>query len=398
MSVSALAEGMVERGHRVTVFTTNSNLDQQLDVPINCPINVDGVTVWYFEQVDLQAKYFWWSRYLSQSMGYLYTPALKRVMREMLPSVDVVHTQMPFIYPSMAAGRLAAAGGKPFFYNQRGVFHPERLRYRGFKKKLYIDLIEKPLMRRATGLIALTPEEIETYHQMGIQTPCHLVPNGIDVRRFRREARPNAFADLGITDVTKVVLFLGRLHPQKGVDVLLDAFVSLARAVPEAKLVLAGPDEHNLSSQLSAQAESKGLAERVVFPGMVVGEEKLELLARADVFVLPSTGEGFSMAILEALASGTPVVVSPECNFPKVADVGAGKVVDRDPTKLSDAIRSYLEDSELARVAGQAAYEFAKDELGWSSIVARLEQIYLVALEQRPGRPALQRRVDRCGR
>ncbi|MHC6154910.1 glycosyltransferase [Bradyrhizobium elkanii] len=386
MSVSAMAEGMVERGHRVTVFATNSNLDQQLNVPVNCPVEVDGVTVWYFEQVDFQARYFWWSRYLSQSMGYLYTPALKRVMREMLPSVDIVHTQLPFIYPSMAAGRIAAAGGKPFFYHQRGVFHPERLRYRGLKKKLYIDLIEKPLMRSATGLIALTPEEIDIYHQMGIRTPCYLVPNGIDVRRFRREARPNAFANLGMTDVTKVVLFLGRLHPQKGIDVLLDAFFDLAHAVPEAMLVLAGPDEHNLSSQLATLAESKGLGGRVVFPGMIVGEEKLELLARADVFVLPSTGEGLSMAILEALASGTPVVISPECNFPKVADVGAGIVVDRNPRMISEAIRSYLVNTELARAAGQAAYEFAKNELGWSRIVARLEQVYLVALEQMAGK------------
>src|SRR5882757_985285 len=222
MSVSAMAEGMVERGHRVTVFTTNSNLDQQLNVPVNCPVEVDGVTVWYFENVDLQAKYFWWSRYVSQSMGYLYTPALKSVMRGMLPSVDIVHTQMPFIYPSMIAGRLAAASGTPLFYNQRGVFHPERLRYRGLKKRLYIDLVEKPLMRRATGLIALTPEEVDSYHRLGIRTPCHLIPNGVDVGRFRRKAQPNAFANLGIADTTKVILFLGRLHPSNGVDVRLD--------------------------------------------------------------------------------------------------------------------------------------------------------------------------------
>lgn len=385
MSVSAMAEGMVKRGHRVTVFTTNSNLDEHLSIPMNCPVDVDGVTVWYFENVDFIAKYFWWLKYISQSMGYLFAPAMKRAIIEIFPSVDIVHTQMPFIYPSMIAGRLAAKNNKTLFYNQRGVFHPERLKYRGFKKKLYIDLIEKPIMKKATGLIALTPEELHSYRKLDVHTPCHLVPNGVDVEQFRRKAQPNAFAKFGITDATKVILFLGRLHPSKGIDLLLDAFFKLASLDLDVVLILAGPDEHRFSAGMVNAATSKGLGHRVVVPGMVVGEEKLELLARADVFVLPSTGEGHSMAILEALASGTPVVISPECNFSRVEEVGAGKVVDRDPSKLANAIKLYLTDGVLAQASAQAAYALAK-EFSWPPIIERLEHIYLAALGVRNGK------------
>jgi hypothetical protein len=126
-TVSAAAEGMVARGHRVTVFTTNSNLDEDLDVAVDQPVLVDGVEVWYFRHQHLMQRYLWWLKYLSQSIGFLFTPALPAAMREILPSIDIVHTQMPFVYPTMMAGRLAIAAGKPLFYNQHGVFHPSRL-------------------------------------------------------------------------------------------------------------------------------------------------------------------------------------------------------------------------------------------------------------------------------
>jgi glycosyltransferase involved in cell wall biosynthesis len=379
-SVSAVAEEMAARGHRVTVFTTNRNLDQDLDVPTDQPIDVDGVTVWYFRHEDIMRKYFRWSKYLSQSMGYLYTPALRRSMREILPSVDVVHTQMPFIYPTMAAARLAISAYKPLIYNQRGNFHPQRLEYRGLKKRLYMELVEKPIMRRATTLIALTTEEIDSYRALGIKTPCCLVPNGIDVGKFRRAHRPNALTDLGITESARVILFLGRLHPSKGADLLVDSFFRIASSHSDAVLVLAGPDEHGFVQQIRADAFERGLGDRVIVPGMVVGERKVELLARADLFVLPSTGEGQSIAILEALASGTPVIISPECNFSIVEEAGAGMVVKRDAAMVAETISRFLSDPILAESAGECGYALARDKFGWTPIVDALQGIYRSAI------------------
>jgi glycosyltransferase involved in cell wall biosynthesis len=380
-SVSSVAEAMVKRGHRVTVFTTNSNLDEDLDVPVDQPVHVDGVEVWYFRRRDLVKKYFWWLKYVSQSMGFLVTPALAPAMRKLLPSVDIVHTQMPFVYPTMVAGRLAISANKPLFYNQRGVFHPTRLGYRALKKRLYIELVEKPIMRRASGLIALTPDEIDSYRALGIETPCHVVPNGIDVAQFRRTPRMASLSALDIKESDQVILFLGRLHPSKGVDLLVDAFFRIISRHPDALLVIAGPDEHGFAEKIRSEVARQDLEHRILIPGMVMGDLKTDLLARADLFALPSMGEGSSMAILEALASGTPVIISPECNCPVVDEVKAGAVVERDANLIAQAISRFLSDKVLSSVASEAAYSLARDKLGWPSIVDKLERIYLGALQ-----------------
>src|SRR5262245_10113191 len=119
--VAALAEGMVARGHQVTVFATNGNGDVDLDVPTDRAVDVDGVSVWYFRRTEPLREHLPWLKYLSQSIGFLYTPDLVPVMRSMIESIDVVHTHMPFVYPTQAAARLAIASGRPLFYSQQGV-------------------------------------------------------------------------------------------------------------------------------------------------------------------------------------------------------------------------------------------------------------------------------------
>ena len=371
---------MVARGHQVTVFATNGNGDVDLDVPTDRAVEVDGVSVRYFRREEPFKRYVPWIKYLSQSIGYLYTPDLLPVMRSMLSSVDIVHTQMPFIYPTQAAARLAVARCRPLFYSQRGLFDPSRLRFRAWKKALYVRLVERPIMRRATGLIALTPDEISSFKALGVQTPVHLIPNGINVEEFRRVASPGSLVDLGISDAHQVILFLARLHEIKGPDIAVDAFIRIAQKHPNAVLVLAGNDEQGLLARLMEKVTAANLQKRVLTPGLVSGPRKINLLARADVFVLPSIGEGLSMATLEALASGTPVIISRECNLPIVGQEDAGAVVNRTPEDFAQAISRLLSNSQQRKESGEAAYRLARDRFSWSPILDRLEDIYLRAI------------------
>ena len=105
LSVSATAENLVRKGHQVTVFTTNSNLDQDLDVPVDRPIDVNGVEVWYFRRKDVIQQYLPFVPYLSKSIGFLYCPRMKAELARHVPRVDVVHTHQPFIYPTYAAAQ-----------------------------------------------------------------------------------------------------------------------------------------------------------------------------------------------------------------------------------------------------------------------------------------------------
>jgi glycosyltransferase involved in cell wall biosynthesis len=353
LSVSSLAEALVRRGHEVIVFTSDSNLDQTLEVPTERAVDVDGVQVWYFKRWLPLRRFLPGVTYVSKSIGFLYSPHMAEVLNRTVPSVDVVHTHLPFNYPTYAAARAAFAHGKPLFYHQRGVFDPERLKFRSLKKTLYLKLVEIPILRRATTLIALTDTEVLTYRRLGVDTPCRVIPNGIDAPKHDSRG-PDLLNPLGIQPEHKLILFLGRIHPIKGADRLLDAFKRVQGSFPEALLVLAGPDEFGLESALRKQSEVLLRTRRVIFPGMVTGFLKAQLLARADLFCLPSDAEGFSMAALEAMAAETAVLLSPDCHFPEVESCGAGVISDSAPEALTGALAKLLAARESLKSMGRA--------------------------------------------
>jgi glycosyltransferase involved in cell wall biosynthesis len=375
IALASLAERLVQRGHEVIVFTTNANLDQMLDVAPNRPHDVDGVQVWYFERHEPLQKWFPNVPYLARSMGTLYSPLMARQLAQRAPEVDIVHAHLPFIYPTFAAGRAAARAGKPLFYSQHGVFDPERLRFRGLKKRVYLSLVEGPIVRRATTLVALTEAEVESYRLIGARGPVRVIPNGVDLPALTAPRIEDA--PLGIRPDHKVVLFMGRLHPIKGADKLLEAFLRIVQRHGDAHLVLAGPDEFGIEQQFRDRVRAAGLEHRVAFPGMVQGEDKRRLLLRADLFVLPSAAEGFSMAVLEAMAAQTAVLLSPGCHFDEVEAVGAGRVTTTSVDCLSAALDDMLSDVAALRAMGARGRELAAAKYSWSDIAQQYEEMYM---------------------
>jgi glycosyltransferase involved in cell wall biosynthesis len=384
--VSSLAETLVRQGHDVTVFTTNSNSDEQvnedLDVPVDCPVVVNGVQVWYFRRTDAVKRCLSFIPYLARSVGWLYAPRMQAELRRRVPGVDLVHTLLPFVYPTYAAAQAARRLHKPLFYHQQGNFDPLRLRFRSVKKRLYLAGIERPVLRRATTLIALSQGEVASYRALGVRTPCRLVPNGIDPDCFRRLPRSGTDERWRIPPGAQVVLFLGRLHALKGADRLLEAFLKIADSCPRAILIMAGPDDGSLERHYRKAIHSAGLGERVRFPGLVLGEDKLDLLARADVFCLPSLGEGFSMAVLEALASATPVLLSPRCYFPAVEAAGAGRVVPVDADAIARGLAELLARPEQLARMGQAGLELVRRNYSWEQVAKRLTAVYQEGIER----------------
>jgi glycosyltransferase involved in cell wall biosynthesis len=380
--VSAVAERVARRGHRVSVFTTTANLDCDLDVPADVPIDVDGVTVRYFKRHEPLKRFLPFIPYLAKSAGYLYAPGLRRALREAAPTADIVHTHFPCVYPTFAAARAARLADVPLLYHQRGAFDPARLGFRPWKKRLYIGLIEKGIMQQAAALIALTDFERITYRSLRVTTPSYVIPNGVDIREYRTSSTQPLHEIYGFPQHAPVVLFLGRLHPQKGAHLLLEAFARLHGKVPDATLIVAGPDEWGLAGRLHEMATGTERS-RGIFTGPVDGDLKRDLLARADLFCLPSEGEGFSVAVLEALASGTPVLLSPACNFPEVEEAGVGRVVSRDPEAIAAAMAHMLSDRDHLRSMGAAARRFVATCYDWECIVDRLLDLYARVLAQR---------------
>lgn len=376
VSVAAAAEMLVRKGHQVTVVSTTANNDTELDVPTGVPVDVDGVEVWYFKRQEPLQRMLPFVPYLSRSMGYLYAPEMRAALDRLVPSIDVVHTQGPFVYPTYAAGRAAIRHRKSLAYSQRGSFNGEALRFRAMKKRLYLAALEKPIMRRADVLVALTEAERASYRAIGMDTPIAVVPNGTEIPARRPDAAARIQSAFGIAPDAPMVLFLGRLHPSKGVDTLLDAFLQVMDGVPRAVLVIAGPDEWDMQARWRQQTTRFDQGTRVHFPGMISGDVKADILARADLFCLPSATEGFSNAVLEALASATAVMLSPACNFPEVEPAQAGVIVAADAGRMAAAMRNLLDRPAALRAMGENGRRFVEAHYSWDGITDRLAEVY----------------------
>jgi poly(glycerol-phosphate) alpha-glucosyltransferase len=161
---------------------------------------------------------------------------------------------------------------------------------------------------------------------------------------------------------------MGRLHPRKGVDVLIQAFK--AANIPSSWLLIVGPDE-GMMERISPMLDA-----RMVVTGYLEGRDRLAAFAAADVFALPAVGEGLPMVILEAMGAGLPVIVSPECYMPEVAVCGAGLEVIPQPESLSRALSQLLTNASLRQEMQQRGRQLVRNHFTWDAVALKLEQVY----------------------
>jgi glycosyltransferase involved in cell wall biosynthesis len=172
-----------------------------------------------------------------------------------------------------------------------------------------------------------------------------------------------------------VILFLGRLHHKKGLDLLAAAFKFLHESLPDAHLVVAGPDG-GAGAKFAQQVSRFGLSNQVHLVGPLYGKDKYAALRSAACFCLPSRQEGFSVAILEAMACRLPVVISEACHFQEVAEAGAGRVVALDPNEIATALHELLDDRDRGRQMGEAGYQLVRSCYTWPQIAKQCIAAY----------------------
>lgn len=370
-TVVALAEGLVQRGHEVWVAATDSNLTERLDVDTEAWHEVDGVRVRYFRMRDSWTKRLPLDYFRKSNADYR-VPDFGPWLRGEAPRFDIVHAHLAFAHANRVVAAWCKETGVPFVYQQHGVFDPVRMRHRALKKRLAFALWERRVCQAAAVLVALTEYEAKTYRALGLTGRVEVIPNGVHVPDSapRTDCLREHIPDLRDEDV--LTLFLGRLHPTKGVEVAVEAFLQLDD--PRAVLVVAGPDEFGLRAGLERLARQGGA--RVRFLGSVSGDAKSALLHRADLFILPTVSEGFSIAVLEALAHGCPVLTTAGAHFPEIEREGAGVILSRDAHAFATAIQSLGRDAEWRRVMGDSARRLVAERYTWARIVDRFEDLY----------------------
>lgn len=315
-----------------------------------------------------------------------YAPGLRTILSRIIPRVDLIHIHELWHYPHWLAYSFAQQHGIPYIVTPHGELAAWRLRYKWWKKVPYLALVQRRILRQAAGIHAITAGEEQDIRRYVGDAFIQIIPNGVDPRQFgpRTGERPleRRYPQLR---GRKVILFLGRLHKVKGVDLLAQAFSVVAGHRDDVVLVVAGPDE-GAQGDCEDILRRAGVRDKVVFTGMVSGTTKREVLSSADIFVLPSYGDVIGLAVLEAMASGLPVIISYNCQFPEVDREGAGLVIDTNVSQLVRALKHLLDRPDLCRIMGERARQLVEQRFSWDSIVGRVVRFYddIVSARNRP--------------
>lgn len=310
------------------------------------------------------------------------SPGLRRAARESARRADVVHAHGLWLMPNVATGHAAATAGKPLVVSPRGMLAPAALQFSAMRKRVFWHALQRHAYARAAAWHATSAQEADEIRAFGITAPIAVIPNGIDLPGFiadHAEARPR-----------RTMLFLSRLHPKKGLTVLLAAWAALAPDRPEWDLVIAGDGDAGHRAGLEAQVAGSGIP-RVAFAGPVHGADKNALLSRADLFVLPTRSENFGIAVAEALAAGIPAVVTTGAPWQGLQTERCGWWIEQGTAPLLAALSAAtaLPASERAAM-GLRGRSWMAREFAWPAIGSRMAAVYAWLAHGAP-RPACVR-------
>jgi len=366
-AITGMCLALARRGHTVTIATTDDYEGGHSHQP--------GEALG--EEVAVQYFPIQWPRRYGLSLPMV------EGLRRLIPDFDLVHIHSLYLFHTLVTGHWCRALGVPYVVRPHGTLDPYLRRRSRLKKTVYNWLVERRNLDHAAAVHYTSADERDLVALLGFKAPAVVVPLGIDLREFDDLPQPGMFRRRhpALLDKTLIV-FLGRLTPKKGLDLLAKAFGEVRRVVPQAHLVIAGPDDEGYGRQVRKFLADSGVDGHTTLLGMVAGREKLELLRDTDVWVLPSYTENFGLAVVEAMASGLPLVISNRVNiWNHIAAREAGLVVDCDASQVSQAICRVLREPDLGRRLAANALSLARTEFSWAAVGAQLEQVYYDLLQ-----------------
>lgn len=351
-----IASNLVERGHSVTIVTLQE--DEAL-VPLD-------------ERVEI--------RFLAPADQIF--PRLRKIIlgiRGLASEVDVIVVSGIWGPVDGLALRIARIRDTPVYIRICGMLEDYILRRNAWKKQLARTLYVDANLHRAAGLLVNTEIEGQHVKALGFNTNVKVIPNGVEPSAPEEnltKATALELLNLDIPKGAKIVLYLGRIHPKKGLHAFIPAFAGCLEKLPNWNLVVAGDyfseDYKNQIETLISEFQLQG---KIHFTGEVAANRKQAAFSLADAFVLPSQSEGFSNAVVEALSWGLPVLITKGCNFPEVEECGAGKVVDYNTESLRDGLLELIEDSVDLSTYRKNARQLVKEKYLLADIVDKYESL-----------------------
>lgn len=362
-----ISKYLVKKGHEVTVYTTDvydskSKLTYEED-----PMIMDGVTVYHFKNI---------SNSLAKN-NVPVAPMMASALSKHIKEFDIIHVNEYRTLQAKFVQYYAKKYGVPYILQPRGSIP---VTSKCNQKKIFDELFGNDIIKYAAKIIATSKIESNQYRdvfpEFNYNKVVH-VPNPIDLEAYSKLHQKGKFKKkFNIDENENVVLFLSRIHERKGADLLIEAFSKLKERLNNVKLVIAGPDEGYLDD-LKSIANRLNLEENVIFPGPLYEIDKINAYVDADVFVLPSKDryESFGNVVLEALACGTPVVVTNVCGVTEwINDLAC--VVEPDPSQIMNAILDILNNGTSNRKFSFSDKNVIIDKFGPSVITSQIENTY----------------------
>jgi len=368
--VRALSEGLVKLENEVTVLTADWGVERRLaemtgeplagESPFGKKREVQGVKAIYLPN---------WLHFRATS----WNPALPRYLRARLQNFDVVH--IFGLYDLLGAKTSAGAYKRkiPYIVEPIGMFVPIVRSF--FLKRFYHRVYGREMLLNATVIVATAEQEKEELVTGGIAAE-KIVLRRNGVAAPEKMPEPGMFRkSLGLPADARLILFLGRMSKKKSPDLLLQAFAQIAASETTAHLAYVGPDESGMCGKLQAMTEQFGLSQRVHFAGPMTGEMKWAAYRDAEVFVLPSQNENFGNTAAEAVAAGTPVVVTRQCGIAPLLDGVAGVAVEHDATALARVLGDLMQ-YPLRHQKLKTGCATAMQRLDWAQPTREMDALY----------------------
>ncbi|MEZ4731747.1 MAG: glycosyltransferase [Caldilineaceae bacterium] len=363
-AVQTMVHTVAAHGYVAHIATIESKKNERLYTPT------------YVKTEDLNKQYYYFRK---QTNFYTFSWPLTVWLVQNIKQYDVVHIHGLFAYPTLPAAYAALSAGIPYIVRPFGTLNRWGMQNRrpGFKK-LSLRYIERPILERAAAIQYTCEQERIEAAETGVVGRPIILPIGVDITTYQK--LPSSEHLYGIYPQLKsktVILFLSRFHPKKGLDLLLKAFAQVQHQIPETMLLIAGDGDLNYREKLTRQAIELKINEQVVWAGFLEGQKKLEAMAIADIFVLPSYSENFGIAVVEAMAAGLPVVISDQVGIHhEISRAHAGRIISCNVDSLALAIKELLNCYEIRHQMGNQARQLAKEFFSTETISDRLIDMY----------------------
>jgi glycosyltransferase involved in cell wall biosynthesis len=378
-AILEMCRALQDQGIQLLIATTDADGDSRLPVVVGSPVDYHGVPAIFFTRQCSEA--------------YKYSYPLARWLGENVKTFSVVHIHAVFSHASLAAARICRRHRIPYVVRPLGTLDPWSMRRKRLRKRFLWRLGVERMLRHAAAIHYTTAEERRLAEDSLRVARGVVIPHGIETEHLQIRDDSGLFRQRNpALDRAPYVLVLSRLHPKKGLELLLEAFLDLVRQpqFEQWKLVIAGAGDGRYVTSLRRQVQQSGGNEHVLFSGWLADREKISALQNAALLALPSYQENFGLCIAEALACGVPVLVSRQVNLAReIEAAGAGWIAAMEPDDLREKLARALQmEKERAR-RGEAGRAFVDRALTWSSVTAQLITLYRSIIEGTFGQPRI---------